>query len=33
MSVITGWLIINYHRRTFTGWTVGLMGCERMNIE
>src|SRR5437016_4735397 len=30
MSVITGWLIIIYHRQTFTGWTVGLMGCERI---
>ncbi|MGO9203031.1 MAG: hypothetical protein ACLQM8_21135 [Limisphaerales bacterium] len=27
---MTGWLIVIYHRRTFTGWTVGLMGCKRM---
>src|SRR6266699_7230676 len=27
-SVITGWFIVIYHRRTFTGWTGSLMGCE-----
>lgn len=26
----TGWLIIIYHHQTFTGWTVGLMGCKRI---
>src|SRR5437667_5440460 len=29
MSVMTGWLIVIYHRRTFTGWTGSLMGCEQ----
>src|SRR5438067_3051194 len=28
-SVMTGWLIVIYHRRTFTGWTGSLMGCEQ----
>ena len=28
-SVITGWFIVIYHHRTFTGWTGSLMGCER----
>src|SRR2546422_7199402 len=27
-SAITGWFIVIYHRRTFTGWTGSLMGCE-----
>ena len=27
-SAITGWLIVIYHRRTLTGWTGSLMGCE-----
>src|SRR6266516_7093657 len=27
-SVMTGWFIVFYHRRTFTGWTGSLMGCE-----
>src|SRR5207248_5759859 len=27
-SVMTGWLIVIYHRRTFAGWTGSLMGCE-----
>ena len=29
MSVMTGWLIVIYHHRTFTGWTGSLMGCEQ----
>ena len=29
-SVMTGWFIVIYHRRTFTGWTGSLMGCKRM---
>ena len=29
VSVMTGWLIVIYHRRTFTGWTGSLMGCEQ----
>ena len=28
-SVMTGWLIVIYHRRTSTGWTGSLMGCTR----
>src|SRR6266516_5655328 len=32
-SAITGWLIVIYHRRTFTGWTGSLMGCEQMNTD
>ena len=32
-SIITGWFIVIYHRRTFTGWTDGLMGCERMGAD
>src|SRR6266542_2996556 len=32
-SVMTGWLIVIYHRRTFTGWTGSLMGCEQMNTD
>lgn len=28
-SVMTGWLIAIYHRRTCTGWTGSLMGCEQ----
>jgi len=28
-SAMTGWLIVIYHRRTFTGWTGSLMGCEQ----
>src|SRR5213592_1377076 len=28
-SVMTGWFIVIYHRRTFTGWTGSLMGCEQ----
>jgi hypothetical protein len=31
MSIMTGWFIVIYHRRTFTGWTDSLMGCERMH--
>src|SRR6266566_2225528 len=27
-SVITGWFIVIYHRRTFSGWTGSLVGCE-----
>src|SRR5262245_50391126 len=30
-SVMTVWLLVIYHRQTFTGWTVGLMGCERIS--
>src|SRR5437867_5489997 len=30
-SVMTGWFIVIYHRRTFTGWTGSLMGCEPMH--
>jgi hypothetical protein len=30
-SVIAGWLLVIYHHRTFTGWTVSLMGCERID--
>ena len=26
----TRWFIVIYHRRTFTGWTGSLMGCERI---
>jgi len=26
---MTTWLIVIYHRRTFTGWTGSLMGCEQ----
>jgi len=29
VSVMTGWFIVIYHRRTFTGWTGSLMGCEQ----
>src|SRR6266850_108591 len=29
-SVMTGWFIVIYHRRTFTGWTGSIMGCERI---
>src|SRR5438552_18065869 len=32
-SAITGWLIVIYHRRTFTGWTGSLMGCEPTHAE
>lgn len=28
-SVITGWFIVFYHRRTSTGWIGSLMGCEQ----
>jgi N-6 DNA Methylase len=28
---MTGWLIVIYHRRTFTGWTASIMGCEQMH--
>ena len=28
VSAMTGWFIVIYHRRTFTGWTGSLMGCE-----
>ena len=31
MSVMTGWFIVIYHRRTFTGWTGSIMGCERIS--
>src|SRR5436189_6482066 len=27
-SAMTGWFIVIYHRRTFTGWTGSLMGCD-----
>src|SRR5260370_38070283 len=27
--VMTEWLIVTYHCRTFTGWTGSLMGCEQ----
>src|SRR2546425_196442 len=27
--VMTKWLIVNYHCRTFAGWTDSLMGCEQ----
>jgi hypothetical protein len=26
---MTGWFIVSDHRRTFTGWTGSLMGCEQ----
>jgi len=26
---MTGWFIVIYHRRTFTGWTGSIMGCEQ----
>ena len=26
---LTGWFIVIYHRRTFTGWIGSLMGCEQ----
>src|ERR1035441_10535993 len=29
VSVMTGWFIVIYHRRTSTGWTGSLMGCEQ----
>ena len=32
-SVLTGWLIFIYHRRTFTGWTVSIMACERTDTD
>src|SRR2546426_798597 len=28
-SVMTGWFIVIYHRRTFTDWTGSRMGCEQ----
>jgi hypothetical protein len=27
---MTGWFVVIYHRRTFTGWTGSIMGCERI---
>jgi hypothetical protein len=30
---MTGWFIVIYHRRTFTGWTGSLMGCERVDTD
>jgi hypothetical protein len=30
---LTGWLIVIYHRRTFTGWTASIMGCEQMDTD
>src|SRR5260370_38139569 len=27
--VMTEWLIVTYHCRTFTGWTGSLMGCKQ----
>src|SRR5260370_41922424 len=31
--VMTEWLIVTYHCRTFTGWTGSLMGCEQRRKE
>jgi hypothetical protein len=28
---MTVWFIVIYHRRTLTGWTNSLTGCERIN--
>ena len=30
---LTGWIIVIYHRRTSTGWTASIMGCERISAE
>src|SRR5260221_14528733 len=27
-SVISRWFIVIFHRRTHTGWTISIMGCE-----
>src|SRR4029077_6910329 len=30
---MTRWFLVIYHRRTFTGWTGSIMGCEQMNSD